>query len=246
MRRAWAIALLLSGCDRSPPIWTLPPPAPAPVALNLRGRPDTIVSIERYAPTPKGTVSLSCRQIRDDAIPVVSQTAPNDCGTAALATLLGFYGLKAGQGDPLQAMKTALPPQPWGTDIRAAVAYLNGTGALGAASYRQGELDPLIETALGGRPIPVVLTLPDRPLEMHWQLIVGRGMTPDGQEYVLVKNPSNLEPLALVPVKAETFRLEWQNDDLRTASWAQVVGVAGQFNPADYERPWIDVGLKPR
>lgn len=239
----WLI-LLTTGCWAEWPWFPVRPPSPPSVMRPLYGSVTSVITQERMAPTSTGFVPISCRLIKPEAIPGVSQSDSNDCGTAALATLLGYYHLKAGdEADPLQAMKRALPPQQWGTDLDAAVHYLNGTGHMGAVAYRGGSVDDLIGRVLAGRPVPVVVTVATTLTEMHWLLVIGDGRSRDGTRYLLCKNPSNQGPLDIVPYSEQSFLAQWENTPLRGTAWSVVVAKTGVLNPDDYQRPWIDVGL---
>lgn len=246
MRRVWILAALMAAsCAAN---WNgLAPEAPSlPAkrgAAKLYGRPLDLVHEARQIPTASGSIEAVAEVLRADAIPGVAQLEANDCGPAAIATLLGFYHLKPQEDpDPLRAVKAAMPPKQWGTRLEEACAYLNRTGFLQATVYRDGELSGVLALVRDGRPVPVVVTLEGNLTRMHWMLIVGEAMTRAGDRYVLCKNPSDTDPLALSAYPEATFREIWENSPLRSQWWSTLMEGVTDTNVESYRRPFLDVG----
>jgi len=248
MRQAWlVVALVLTGCSLDWHGWgpvTPASPTPAPdTPIHLYGRPLDLVHETRVVPTASGAIDASAHVLRATAIPGVAQVEANDCGPAAIATLLGFYGLKAeGDPNPLRAVKAAMPPQQWGTRIEEARDYLNRTGYLHAEAFRDGELPGLMEIVRDGRPVPVVVTLDGNLTRMHWLLVVGLATTRTGERYVLCKNPSDSDPLAFSAYSESSFRAFWENSPLRSQWWSTLMAGVTDTNASSYRRPYLDVG----
>lgn len=242
MRQACMLLLLLAGCT---PDWGLVPTPAAPDGAppRLYGRPLALVRETRRVPTAGGVVSARALVLRAGAIRGVMQVEANDCGPAAIATLLGYYGLRAaGDADALLAVKRDLPPKQWGTRLEDASAYLNGTGRLWARAYRDGDLASLMARVQDGRPVPVVVTLEGNLSRMHWLLVAGLARTDAGDRYVLCKNPSDADPLAFSAYAEATFDQIWENSPLRSQWWSGLMAGVADTNAASYRRPYLDVG----
>ncbi|HEY9855787.1 MAG TPA: hypothetical protein V6D05_08640 [Stenomitos sp.] len=252
MRHAWLmVALVLAGCNLDWNGWRPEAPAspsPAPGSPpHLYGRPLELVRETRTIATASGSMAAAAQVIRASAIPGVAQVDANDCGPAAIATLLGFYGLKPeGDSDPLRAVKTAMPPQQWGTRIEEARDYLNRTGYLHAEAYRDGELSGVMDIVRDGRPVPVVVTLDGNLTRMHWLLVVGLAVTPTRERYVLCKNPSDSDPLGFSAYSESSFQACWENSPLRSQWWSSLMAGVTDTNAASYRRPYLDVGALAR
>lgn len=248
MRRiGWMAALLVAGCSGG---WSGFPPGSGPATMpamaipeKVYGRPLELVRDERVVATPAGTASAAAHALRSEVIPGIAQIDANDCGPAALATLLGFYGLRpAGDPDPLRAVKRQLPPRQWGTPLEEASEYLNRTGALWSRPYRSGTLEGLMAIVQDGRPVPVVVTLEGNLTRMHWLLVVGLARTPSGERFVLCKNPSEADPLAVSAYAEPEFLVAWENGPLRSQWWSSLMAGVADSHPESYRRPYLDVG----
>lgn len=244
-RNGWIAALLLAGCSGP---WPSPlfrgSPAPAASApVKLYGRPLDLVRELRIVPTPVGTASAVAEALKAASLRGVPQVDANDCGPAAIATLLGFYGLTpAGDPDPLKAVKLQLPPKQWGTRLEEASDYLNRTGSLWSRAYRDGTLDGLLALVQDGRPASVVVTLEGNLTRMHWLLVVGMARTASGDRYVLCKNPSETDPWAYSAYPETTFLEAWENSPLRSQWWSALMAGVSETNAESYRRPYLDVG----
>lgn len=245
MRRVWWVVMFLGGCAAGG-TGASHPTGPAPVSVEpsrLYGRPLELVRETRLVPKGDSQVTAWAEVIRAAAIPGVSQVAANDCGPAAIATLLGFYRLRAsGDVDPLSAVKLGMPPQQWGTRIEDARDYLNGTGRLWATAYRDGNLAEVMAIVQSGRPVPVIVTFEASLTRMHWLLVVGAARTSVGERFVLCKNPSESDPLALSAYPEATFMQTWENRPLRSQWWSGLMGEVSSTNIESYRRPYLDCG----
>ncbi len=244
MRWAWWLgSLLAAGCSIP---WQGQPPPAVPAAAEptkLYGRPLELVKDTRLVPTPQGTASVTAIAFDRDVIPGVAQVELNDCGPAAIATLLGFYGIRPqGDPDPLLAVKRQMPPRQWGTTLEEANDYLNRTGALWSKPFRDGTLDALMAIVQDGRPVPVVVTLDGNLTRMHWLLVVGLARTAGGDRFVLCKNPSEPDPLAITAYSEPVFMEAWENSPLRSQWWSSLLGGVTESHPQSYRRPYLDVG----
>jgi len=221
-------------------------PAPAPIHAErpkLYGRPLDLVQEVRSIPTASGSIDATAELLRASTLRGVAQTDANDCGPAAVATLLGFYHLDpVGDPDPLLAVKRSLPPQQWGTRVEEVSDYLNRTGHLWAQAYRDGDLSGILAIVQDGRPVPVVVTLEGNLARMHWLLVAGLARSPSGERFVLCKNPSDADPWAFSAYSEASFLQIWENSPLRSQWWAGLMEGVSNTNVESYRRPYLDVG----
>lgn len=237
------VTLALAGCSAGSFPFAPGAPEPASVQPRLYGRPLELVRETRAVMTPGGSASVTARVLRSASLPGVLQVDANDCGPAAVATLLGFYRLQPqGDPDPLRAVKARMPPKQWGTGLEEAADYLNRTGRLWARPYRDGELEGLMAIVQDGRPVPVVVTLEGSLTRMHWLLVVGLARSASGDRYVLCKNPSDADPLAFSAYSEADFRESWENSPLRSQWWSGLIEGVADSRVESYRRPYLDVG----
>jgi ABC-type bacteriocin/lantibiotic exporter with double-glycine peptidase domain len=117
-------------------------------------------------------------------VPVISQGGEHDCGAAAVAMLLGFWGIPASQVD-VRAASGAPPDR--GLTAESLRAYLRGRGL--EAYLFEGTFSDFEHELASGRPVLVGVVKPySNAVYAHYQIVVGLNR---GHEKVVVIDPAD-------------------------------------------------------
>jgi ABC-type bacteriocin/lantibiotic exporter with double-glycine peptidase domain len=135
---------------------------------------------------------------RVEGVPPVRQVAREDCGAAALAMVLGYWGLPVTRDD----IKAANPPAPErGIKAAALREFARGQGL--QAFIIQGELADLDRELARRRPVLVgVMKRTSRRAYPHYEVVVGISR---GTQRILTLDPAH----GLRVNSREGFAAEW-------------------------------------
>jgi ABC-type bacteriocin/lantibiotic exporter with double-glycine peptidase domain len=135
---------------------------------------------------------------RVDGVPPVRQIASEDCGAAALAMVLGYWGLPIARDD----IQAAHPPVPERGIKAAALRDFARRQGLEAFLIK-GELDDLDRELARHRPVLVgVMKRTSRRVYPHYEVVVGISR---GKQRVLTLDPAH----GLRVNSREGFAAEW-------------------------------------
>ncbi|MGE5706828.1 MAG: C39 family peptidase [Bacteroidota bacterium] len=207
------------------------------------GRSETYGNQRVSVQLEEGTVRLNAQMLEPSEIRGIPQRYNNDCGQAAISTVLNFYGV-AFEGESLyEGVAKRMSPMAWGTRIEDVVSFLNGIEGYACTPVRQASIEYLQGLLAQGKPVTVILSIQGVTTTMHFVVVIGTSETA-GQRFVFYRDPANSDPEGVGILDEQTFLSAWDNQPIRSSWWSGLASFMANTNPANYERIAFDFGRK--